>query len=502
MIFFARYDIIFHNYYITFNKIQEKISRRETEKKKGRSYHLNSNQDIWKIIYGEIEKTYPVAVVELWFKNFELAYLDAERAFITTTSEPYISIFNKKYAAEIAELFERVLNFSVTVTIFAKSTFSLEEALAKDLLDDAPEQETPARKESKPTALKSEEETSHETETSFLPEKDYTFDNFIVGSSNKLAHAASVAVANHPTAYNPLFLYGSSGLGKTHLMKAVANEVKRQQPGFNILLIKGEDFTNELVRSIEKKTTAKFKEKYRNADMLLIDDIQFIAGKVSTQEEFFHTFNSLYDAGKQIILTSDRPPKDIQHLEERIQSRFEGGLIVDIQPPDTELRIAILKRKAQLMNVNLSDDVLNFLGENVKSNIRQLEGVIKKLGAYSLVNGSRITVDTARTVLSGVISGTIPPALVAEQIIETVSKRYNISIEEIKGRKRTTEITLARHIAIYVIRNATNLSLQNTAKIFGRDHTTILSSIDVIKSKMANDSSFEYEIKNLCNEFS
>ena len=386
--------------------------------------------------------------------------------------------------------------------IYAKSKFSLAEALEKP----TPTVELPAEpimpEQPKKAEKPAEEEAPADAATSFISEKDYTFDNFIVGSSNKLAHAASVAVANHPTAYNPLFLYGSSGLGKTHLMKTVANEVKRQKPEFNIILIKGEDFTNELVRSIEKKTTANFKEKYRNADMLLIDDIQFIAGKVSTQEEFFHTFNSLYDAGKQIILTSDRPPKDIQHLEERIQSRFEGGLIVDIQPPDTELRIAILKRKAQLMNVNLSDEVLSFLGENVKSNIRQLEGVIKKLGAYSLVNGSKITIDTARTVLSGVISGTVPPALVAEQIIENISKRYNISIEDIKGKKRTTEIALARHISIYVIRSVTNLSLQNTAKIFGRDHTTILSSIDVIKNKMAEDSSFEYEITNICNEFS
>ena len=466
---------------------------------------MNANQDIWNVIYAEILKKYPEPVIDLWLKNFELAYFDSELALITTTSEGFVEILNKKYAPEIAELFETTLGFPLTVKIFAKSKFNLAEVLSEP----APTVEVPAapaipekpKAEEKPTA-KEEEDTPAEAGTSFISEKDYTFDNFIVGSSNKLAHAASVAVANHPTAYNPLFLYGSSGLGKTHLMKAVANEVKRQKPEFNIILIKGEDFTNELVRSIEKKTTAKFKEKYRNADMLLIDDIQFIAGKVSTQEEFFHTFNSLYDAGKQIILTSDRPPKDIQHLEERIQSRFEGGLIVDIQPPDTELRVAILKRKAQLMNVNLSDEVLNFLGENVKSNIRQLEGVIKKLGAYSLVNGSKITVDTARTVLSGVISGTVPPALVAEQIIENISKRYNVSIEDIKGKKRTTEIALARHISIYVIRNVTNLSLQNTAKIFGRDHTTILSSIDVIKSKMAEDSSFEYEITNICNEFS
>ncbi len=460
---------------------------------------MNANQDIWKIIFEEIVKKYPEAVIDLWFRNFELAYFDSETALITTTSEGFVEVLNKKYAPEIAEIFRDTLGFQLSVKIFAKTGFDLASAIA-GVAGEAP---APTPEPVKPAeAPRQEEEAPADAGTSFISEKDYTFDNFIVGSSNKLAHAASVAVANHPTAYNPLFLYGSSGLGKTHLMKAVANEVKRQQPSCNIILIKGEDFTNELVRSIEKKTTAKFKEKYRNADMLLIDDIQFIAGKVSTQEEFFHTFNSLYDAGKQIILTSDRPPKDIQHLEERIQSRFEGGLIVDIQPPDTELRIAILKRKAQLMNVNLSDEVLNFLGENVKSNIRQLEGVIKKLGAYSLVNGTKITVDTARTVLSGVISGTVPPALVAEQIIENISKRYNVAVEEIKGKKRTTEIAMARHIAVYVIRHVTNLSLQNTAKIFGRDHTTILSSIDVIKNRMADDSAFEYEINNICSEFS
>ena len=453
---------------------------------------MNSYKDIWNIVFDELSKKYTDAVMELWFNNFELVYLDDEKAFITTTSDGFVDLLNKKYAPEIETIFENTLNFQIRVRIFAKSSFILEKVLTEytentintsspDILNDSIQNET--------------------ISSSFVSEKDYTFENFIVGSSNKLAHAASVAVANHPTAYNPLFLYGASGLGKTHLMKAIANEVHRTRPNFNIIFVKGEDFTNELVRSIEKKTTSKFKDKYRNADMLLIDDIQFIAGKVATQEEFFHTFNSLYDAGKQIILTSDRPPKDIQHLEERIQSRFEGGLIVDIQPPDTELRIAILKRKAQIMNVKLSDDVLTFLGENVKSNIRQLEGVIKKLGAYSFVNGTIITVDIARSVLSGVITGTVPPALVAEQIIESISKRYNISVEDIRGKKRTNEIALPRHIAIYVIRRVTNISLQNTAKIFGRDHTTILASVDVIKNKMAEDSSFEYEINSICNEF-
>ncbi len=470
---------------------------------------MNSYQDVWNVVYDEISKKYSEPVMKLWFNNFVLQYLDDEVAIITSTSDGFIDLLNKKYRAEIEEFFTMTLGFHVDVKICAASTFDLEKALmeimmAKSSPAPAPIHTPTPAPEPIPEPQKPAEEAPAEevVGTTFVSEKDYTFENFIVGSSNKLAHAASVAVANHPTAYNPLFLYGSSGLGKTHLMKAIANEIKRTTPDFNIIFVKGEDFTNELVRSIEKKTTAKFKDKYRNADMLLIDDIQFIAGKVATQEEFFHTFNALYDAGKQIILTSDRPPKDIQHLEERIQSRFEGGLIVDIQPPDTELRIAILKRKAQIMNVHLSDDVLNFLGENVKSNIRQLEGVIKKLGAYSFVNGGNITADMARNILSGVITGTVSPALVAEQIIENISKRYNITVEDIKSKKRANEIALPRHIAIYVIRSVTPLSLQNIAKIFGRDHTTILSSIDVIKGKMAEDSSFEYEIKSICSEFS
>ena len=222
--------------------------------------------------------------MELWFNNFELVYLDDEKAFITTTSDGFVDLLNKKYAPEIEAIFESTLNFRVHVRIFAKSSFSLEKAQSEYTNpEDAPAA----------PAFSDGDAPNESAASSFVSEKDYTFENFIVGSSNKLAHAASVAVANHPTAYNPLFLYGASGLGKTHLMKAIANEVHRTRPSFNIIFVKGEDFTNELVRSIEKKTTSKFKDKYRNADMLLIDDIQFIAGKVATQEEFFHTFKSL-----------------------------------------------------------------------------------------------------------------------------------------------------------------------------------------------------------------
>ena len=314
-----------------------------------------------------------------------------------------------------------------------------------------------------------------------------------------MAQAASIAVARNPAEeYNPLLIYGSSGLGKTHLMKAIAYEVKRRNPGYDIVFVKGDDFTNELVESIAKKTTAKFKEKYRNADMLLIDDVQFIAGKVSTQEEFFHTFNALYEDHKQIVLTSDRPPREIQHLEERIQTRFEGGLIVDVQPPDTELRIAILKNKAERMNVKLSSEVLTYIAENVKSNVRQIEGVIKKLGALRFVTNSEISIETAKAQLVGLVEEAVPQSVMAERILEDIAKRYDMTPEDIKGKKRTKEIASVRHIAIYVIREVTELSLSSIGKLFGdRDHTTILSSIENIEAKKAEESAFEYEINSI-----
>ena len=468
---------------------------------------MNANteyNELWQVVYNEIAPNYTEPVLKIFFAPLNLELLDDEVALFTHPNKAIFDLVNKKYAVDIEKAIENTLGFQVKVYVHHTENFDMERALQEK--NNAPAQKeahaAPVHIQAPEPSEPKEEESGEETAgTNFIADNSYTFENFIVGNSNKLAHAASVAVANHPTAYNPLFLYGAPGLGKTHLMKAIANKIKDTTPSFNIIFVKGEDFTNELIRSIERKNTAEFKDKYRNADMLLIDDIQFIAGKAATQEEFFHTFNALYDAGKQIILTSDRPPKDIQHLEDRIKSRFEGGLIVDIQPPDTELRIAILKRKAQIMNIKLSDEVLTFLGENVKNNIRTLEGVIKKLGAYSFVNGTTITTEIARNVLSGVITGTVSPEVIADQIIDNISKRYRVSIEDIKGKKRTNDIAHARHVSIYVIRQITDLSYTNIGKIFNRDHTTILSSIDVVKGKMAADSAFEYEIDDICNEF-
>ena len=330
---------------------------------------------------------------------------------------------------------------------------------------------------------------------------EYTFDNFIVGNSNKFAHAACIAVADKPAQdYNPLFIYGPSGLGKTHLLYAVTNEIKRKNPDANIIYIKGEDFTNQLIDSISKKSVAKFRDKYRTCDVLLIDDIQFIAGKMSTQEEFFHTFNALHEDGKQIILASDRPPKDIETLEERIRTRFEWGLIADIQPPDLELRVAIFKNKLFQAGISVSDDIITFLAENLRSNIRQIEGAVKKLVAIKLFEGVDLTIDVVKSRMSELLGGAEPIGVTIDKIFAAIEKKYGIKKSELTSKSRVKEVAQARHITIYLIRTVIEMSLPNIGKLFNRDHSTVISSIDGIEKKIASDAVFELEINNLIKE--
>lgn len=454
---------------------------------------MNSYKDIWNLVLRELSTKYSAPLMDLWFNKLELVHLDDKYAFILTNDGGFVDLLNTKYSDQISLCFEEVLGFHIEARIFPRQGFSVEGALLSI------EEESVPKEEAKPKV----EEKSYSQSNFLAPDDEYTFENFVVGSSNKFAHAVSYAVASHPAdEYNPLFIYGSSGLGKTHLMKAVANKVKKTNPDFKIVFVKGDDFTNELVDAIAKKNTAAFKEKYRNIDMLLVDDVQFIAGKVATQEEFFHTFNTLFENHKQIILTSDRPPKEIQHLEDRIKSRFEGGMIADVQPPDTELRIAILKKKAELMNVKLSNEVLTFIGENVKSNIRQIEGVIKKLGAFSFINQTPITVDIAKAQLTGFITAKSSPDETAELIIKNVSEIYNVPVSEIKSKSRSKEVSMARHIAAYVIRKVTQMPYKEVGKIFGRDHTTIIASIDVIGHEITVNQDVERVVNNLIKDYS
>lgn len=319
---------------------------------------------------------------------------------------------------------------------------------------------------------------------------EYTFDTFIVGSSNKFAHAACLAVATNPShAYNPLFLWGNSGLGKTHLLYAIGNEIKKNDPSKVICYIKGDDFTNELIESLRLAKMSEFRHKYRQADILLVDDVQFIGGKESTQEEFFHTFNALYDAKKQIVLTSDRPPKEIKTLDDRLRSRFEQDLIADIQPPDIETRIAIIKRKAELLEIDLSNEVCEYIASKIKSNIRQLEGTVKKLKAKSLLNHEKPTISSVQEVIADILNNDVPPEVTVERIIDEVARTYGVSADEIRSQKnRSANISNARHVAIYVTRELTTLSMVAIGEEFGNRHySTIIYTLKKVQEMMEKD---------------
>lgn len=328
---------------------------------------------------------------------------------------------------------------------------------------------------------------------------ELTFDTYIVGSSNKFAHAASLAVAANPAgSYNPLFIYGNSGLGKTHLLYAICNDIKKTHPEMTTLYIKGDEFTNELINSIRTGTTIEFHQKYRKTDILLVDDIQFIAGKDSTQEEFFHTFNTLYEAKKQIVLTSDRPPKEIQTLEDRLRTRFEWGLIADIQPPDFETRIAIIKRKAELLDIDLPDNVSEFIATKLKTNIRQLEGAVKKMKAYYLLQGDKPGLTTAQAAISDILNNDQPPPLTVEKIIEEVARTYGVSADDIRSSKRTSNISNARQTAMYIAREITQMSMNSLGSEFGgRDHSTVVYAIQQVEKLMKKDSKTKAMVEDI-----
>ena len=336
------------------------------------------------------------------------------------------------------------------------------------------------------------------------PDQEYTFENFIVGSSNKFAHAASQAVASKPAGYyNPLFIYGGSGLGKTHLLYAICNEIQKNTPDVKIIYTKGEYITNELIEAIQKGQTAEFRAKYRQVDVLLVDDIQFISGKVSTQEEFFHTFDALHQANKQIVLTSDRPPREIATLEERLRTRFEMGLLADIQPPDLETRIAIIKRKAQLLDLHISDDICEYIANQLKSNVRQLEGAVKRMRAQYLLAGDQPSLLTAQNAIRDIRNDSQPVPITVERIITEVGRTMNVTPEDIRSTKRSSPISQARQVAAYVVRSITGLPMKAIGEEFGtRDHSTIVYAIQKVESRMNKDSSFKGMVNDIIKNIS
>ncbi|MDO4866258.1 MAG: chromosomal replication initiator protein DnaA [Clostridia bacterium] len=327
----------------------------------------------------------------------------------------------------------------------------------------------------------------------------YTFDNFITGPSNSFAYAASLAVAQTPgEVYNPLFIYGGVGLGKTHLINAIGNYIGQENPGLNVLLMTSEAMTNELIEGIARKRTAELRNRLRNVDVLMVDDVQFLSKTKITQEEFFHTFNSLHDNKKQIIIASDRPPKELPEIEERLRSRFEWGVIVDIQKPDYETRVAILMQKVDQMGIEVPYEVVEFIAQNVNSNIRELEGCLTSLNANAELMGTPITLELARSALAGRIGAQTARKVTAELIIETVADQYGTSPEEITGKKRSQEIAMPRQIAMYICRKMTSLSTTNIGRAFGgRDHTTVMHGCDKITEAMNSDFAFKKRVEEL-----
>lgn len=441
------------------------------------------------------------SVFKLWFDDFKLISLTDDKAVFTAPTKIRKNILSTKYHNLIAESIEEALGFPLNISIVTEDELSLPTASEeKEKTAPAPFFEiADAKKEEDEEEKIITESISSPTGKRTLLD-DYTFENFVEGDSNKFAKAACFAVAKEPNTYNPLFIYGNSGLGKTHLLYAVINYIKKNNPEKNIVYKKCESFLDELIRAIRTGSTDAFKEKYRSCDVLLIDDIQFLAGKEQTQEEFFHTFSALYEADKQIILTSDRPPKEIKPLEDRLRTRFEGGLLADVQPPSFELRIAIIKQKADAMGLSISNSLIEYMAERLHNNIRQIEGVLKRIYAIYSLTSAEVTKEKIDEVISIIDPGNIPTDALIEKILASVSRAYGVPVDQMKSKKRTDTVANSRHVAIYLIKQLTELTLKEIGAIFGRDHATIISSIEKVEKNIKTVNNYEIEINRLLKE--
>ncbi|MDO4816616.1 MAG: chromosomal replication initiator protein DnaA [Bacillota bacterium] len=429
--------------------------------------NVNSINDIWSAVLEILSTKLTSTAMTTWFTGCTPVEINGSDFVIYTPTGFKRSII--------------VSRFSETITAALSDIFSTEfnlVVLAGEELD--------AYKEGKP-------------DNDPLPEMaGYTFDRFIVGNSNRFAHAAAVAVADKPgNVYNPLFIYGNSGLGKTHLLLAIGQAIHEKNPEANIVYIKGDEFTNQLLKAIKEGSGEEFRMKYRNADLFLVDDIQFIAGKQSTQEEFFHTFNNIYEANHQIVITSDRPPMEMSLLEDRLRTRFEGGLLVDIQPPDIETRMVIIRTKAAQLGLVLEDDAVNYIAETITSNVRQIEGVVKRLTAYKEILDSTIDTAAVKRAIKDVIRiGTFIPS--PQHIIRETARYYSLKEEDLRGQNRSKNTAMARQISMYLIRTLTNLSLKDIGTEYeGRNHTTVLSSIKKIEELIQSDPQMAITIRDI-----
>lgn len=434
-------------------------------------------KDLWDICLSKIAEKVDNGVYDLWFKPMKILNIKEKTATLEVPNRFFKEWIDDYYPNFINEILESVLGYSIDVKYKI-----------------AEKEEADIRK----LDMKLESRKNRLANRGIFLNPKYTFSTFVVGPSNQFAHAAALRVAENPgEAYNPLFIYGGVGLGKTHILNAIGNAFIDKRPNMVVCYVSSEQFTNEVISCLRHGKMAEFKEKYRNVDALLMDDIQFISGKTTTQEEFFHTFNSLYEKQKQIVVSSDRPPQEISDITDRLRSRFHMGLIADIQPPEIETKIAILYKKAEVERIHVPEEVAYFIASRVKSNIRDLEGCLIKLGAYSSLSGIPIEIEMAKSVLKDLINDEDRP-ITAEAIQKIVADYLGVKIQDIKAKKRTKEIANARQIAMYLIKQHTSLSLSEIGRIFGgKDHATVIYACKQVEEKKERDENFRRYLEGI-----
>ncbi|MBQ9735393.1 MAG: chromosomal replication initiator protein DnaA [Clostridia bacterium] len=428
--------------------------------------------EVTHLLLENLKMRFSPPVYQLWFSELTVRSLTQYSIELVTSGDFKRDTLTTRYMEILKVAVSEILGFEVDIIILTLNDLD-EELILKQM------------EENKPSAADDKAmEIGMKIEGQSIVE-EYTFENFIVGESNKFAHAACFAVAKGKSheLYNPLFIYGPSGIGKTHLLFAITNEIKRSSPSVKIVYKRCEEFTNEMIAALKNGKMERFRAKFRTPDVLLIDDIQFIADKMAIQEEFFYTFNELYENNKQIILTSDCPPKDISPLDERLCTRFEWGIIADIQPPSEELRTAIIRKKAESLGITIPEDALSFLSNSLQKNIRQIEGAIKKIHVISNLASVPITLDLCRRAIADIINGVEPSPVTVDRVIKIVAEYYGVTAEDIRGQKRNAGIAMARHMCIYLIRKNTSLSLEEIGEKFGRNHATVISSLRKIEDE-------------------
>ncbi len=424
---------------------------------------VNSFGTIFEAVKAYCKERVASTTFDIFFSDLQPISFDNGTALLGVRSQFIMGVLEDRYSVMLREAFSSLLGFEVVVLF----------TVVDDKTDEA-------------AAL---------TGGSY----DYTFENFIVGQNNKFAHAAALSVAASPShSWNPLFIYGASGLGKTHLLFAIQYEIANNHPDYRICYVDGDRFTNEIIAAIQEKRMTEFHDKYRTVDVLLVDDVQFIGGKESTQEEFFHTFNTLYNAGKQIVLASDRPPREIRSLDDRLRTRFEWGLTADMQPPDFETRVAIIRRKAALLNFDIPYDVSDFIANQLKNNIRQLEGAVKKLNAYFLLEGIQPVIGSAQNAIKDILSEMQPLPVTIDKIISEVARTYGVSPDDIRSRKRNANISTARMVSMYCVREIAGISMEEIGRQFGgRDHSTVVYANNTIEKRIITDTQTREMIEDI-----